>query len=57
MRTPYTPDEKRYIVLARIAGKTWKEIAGVLKRKEEVVQHVIRNYWFKEMTEELQNNP
>ena len=56
MRKPYTPEEKRYIVLARIAGKTWKEIATALNRKEEIVRYVIRNYWFKELMEELDNN-
>ena len=57
MRKPYTPEEKKYIVSARLANKTWREIADTLNRKREVVRFVITTYWFKELTEELQNNP
>ena len=56
MRTPYTLEEKQYIVNARLAGKTWREIAAYLNRKAEVVRFVITTYWFKEMMEEMEHN-
>lgn len=56
MRKPYTPEEKKQIVIWRIAGKTWQEIADALKRKKEVVRFAATTYWFKEMREELENS-